>query len=111
MESNAITIERAQRSLELSHEQAAQVVGLIAGSLPSDEFTSVQQWLARANEMPARYELTMCALDEVLDGYGVSGILADGTQVESYVGPRKLIGVYTDRRLRPASGMLRTSGF
>ena len=50
------------------------VRGLMDGSIDPESFASVQRWISESYNLPSRFELALCAIDEVINGFGVEGI-------------------------------------
>jgi hypothetical protein len=59
-------------------DKAETILGLIRGKLSPDDFASVQAWVRQCYNEPSRHEKVACALNEVIEGYGVEAIFADG---------------------------------
>jgi len=55
---------------------SAKVVrGLIDGTLdPDDTSTAVREWTRQCYNQPSKHERVMCAINDVLKGYGVEAI-------------------------------------
>lgn len=58
----------------LTDEQMNQAIALINGKVDPSKYTSVQDLLGRCCNKPSNIERIMCALNEVLEGYGVEGL-------------------------------------
>jgi len=50
------------------------VRGLMEGSIDPESFASVQRWVSECYNLPNRVELALCAINEVVNGFGVEGI-------------------------------------
>ena len=53
------------------------VRGLMDGTIDPESFASVERWVSECYRRPSRVELALCAIDEVIDGFGVEGIPDD----------------------------------
>lgn len=51
-----------------------EIKSLLEGG-PTRSYASVRAWEAKCNSMPQRHERVMCALNEILGGYGVESLL------------------------------------
>ncbi len=67
-------------------DQAQRVVDLVRGKRSPFEYARVNKWVEQCYHKPTlerqRHELTMCALDDELGGYGVEAIR--GRHVDNY---------------------------
>ena len=59
-------------------ETAKKIRGIITGEINPEVFYSVELWLKSCHNRPSDPELQMCALDEVLGGFGVEPITTGG---------------------------------
>ena len=50
------------------------VRGLMDGTIDPESFASVERWVSECYRRPSRVELALCAIDEVIAGFGVEGI-------------------------------------
>jgi hypothetical protein len=64
-------------SAEFSNEQAEQIHGLIENKINPKLYSSVQKWAKQWHNEPIKDELVMCAINEILNGYGVEVIEGD----------------------------------
>lgn len=55
-------------------DTAKKIRGIITKEIAPEMFKSVQLWIAECYNRPSDPELQMCALDEVLGGFGVEAI-------------------------------------
>lgn len=62
--------------------KAKAIRGLVTGAIDPKTYKRVTDWLAQCHNEPGRDELIMCAIDEVLAGYGVEAIR--GRYVDKY---------------------------
>lgn len=62
--------------------EARQLRGLMDGTIDPKQYVSVQRWIAQCYNEPSHDELVMCAIDEVLGGFGVEAIR--GRYVDRY---------------------------
>jgi hypothetical protein len=69
-----MTNERLAELLRIDIEQAAQVRGIIKGELNPQDYKSVQSWVSQCYNMPSKLELKLCAINEIIGGYGVEYI-------------------------------------
>ena len=67
-------INRIAELLIISTEQANQVRQIIKGRLDPLSFKSVQSWVSQCFNMPSKLELKLCAINEVIEGFGVEYI-------------------------------------
>ena len=58
------------------------VRGLMDGSIDPESFASVQRWASESYNLPSRFELALCAIDEVINGFG-----GEGKPAEDYSKP------------------------
>lgn len=63
-------------------EAGAKLRDLLTGRLKPDTLPSVQDWLKQSYSRPSDDELTLCAANALLDGYGVEVI--NGRWVDHY---------------------------
>lgn len=63
-------------------DRGAEVQGLIEGTINPQDYQSVEAWVRKCWNMPSASELIMCALNEVLNGYGVEAVR--GRYVDRY---------------------------
>jgi hypothetical protein len=54
-----------------------KIMGLMDGDVDPEEFESVQKWLAQCYNRPSDDELIMCAIDELLETFGVESLDLD----------------------------------
>ena len=64
-------INKIAELLNISIEQANQVRQIIKGRLDPLSFKSVQSWVDQCFNMPSKLELKLCAINEVIGGFGV----------------------------------------
>lgn len=62
------------KDLNLSDEQTQQVKGLIEGTINPSFYTDVRSWISQCYHKPKDESLIMCALNQVMEGYGVEDI-------------------------------------
>lgn len=60
--------------LNCTVEQLEQIMGLIENKINPKLYTSVQKWSTQWYNEPNHDELVMCAINEILQGYGVEAI-------------------------------------
>jgi len=58
----------------LNKEQIEQVKGLIEGKINPSFYTDVQIWTRQCYHKPSEDALIMCALNQVMEGYGIETI-------------------------------------
>ena len=67
-------------------DKGTEVFRLISGDLDPETYASVEAWVRQCYHRPDDEEMILCALSEVLGGFGTEGIRAeDGGTVASYV--------------------------
>lgn len=74
----ALTIARVMRIPNVTEETAAQVLAVMRGEKPVEDFKSVQEWVHLCYHRPSSAELKMCAINELLNGHGVESVFSDG---------------------------------
>ena len=72
--------------LNLDETTAKTVLGLIDENINPFDFQSVRDWVAQCYNTPSTCELIMCALNEVLGGFGVEAITDERFPFDSYWG-------------------------
>lgn len=50
---------------------------LLDGSKDPDDYSDVAEWLAKCHNYPSRVERVMCAVNQVIEGYGTEAIFGD----------------------------------
>jgi hypothetical protein len=60
--------------LQATLEQIETVNYILNGTLDPEEFTSVQVWVSQCFNKPNSDELKMCAINQVLEGYGIEAV-------------------------------------
>lgn len=58
-------------------DSAFELHSLIARKLSPEEYTDVQDWVAQCYHKPPYKERLMCALNQVLGGFGVEAVFHD----------------------------------
>ncbi len=61
-------------TLQATPEQIQKVNDLIAGFIDPKEFSNVTDWISQCHNEPRDNELIMCAINQVLEGYGIESI-------------------------------------
>ena len=61
-------------TLNASAEQIETVNYILNGTLDPFTFQSVRKWVSQCHNVPAYNELQMCAINEVLEGYGIESV-------------------------------------
>lgn len=65
----------------LDLDAAKRVRGVMDGSVKTRSFTSVVEWEGRSHHMPGYRDRQLCALNEILEGYGVEVVRGIGPNV------------------------------
>ena len=86
VETETITIALVQERLGLAFGKAKQIVGLIEGTIDPSTFASVQAWVKQCYNEPSQPEQVMCALDEILETFGVEAVTVEGAWVDRFHG-------------------------
>jgi hypothetical protein len=61
-------------TLDASAEQIETVNAILNRTLDPGSFQSVRKWVSQCHTIPAYNELQMCAINEVLEGYGIESV-------------------------------------
>lgn len=80
------SVKTLQTALSLTRPDALRLRKLLEGRLDPESFASVQQWRAQCFHWPPRrFEMVLCAANEILGTHGVEAI--EGTEhVDNYSG-------------------------
>jgi hypothetical protein len=81
-----LTVEKVRGHLKIALAKARAVVRLVNGELSPDRFPSVIAWERQCYNRPRLSERVMCALNELLDGFGVEIVEDEVVWVDSYYG-------------------------
>ena len=65
-----------------SPDHSEQIRGLIKRKIDPENYESVQRWLKQCYNRPSEDSLVMCAIDEILGGFGVEAIR--GRYIDAY---------------------------
>lgn len=68
------SIKTIKTRLSIDHDKALQIRHLIDGRMSPDHYKSVKQWIAQCLNMPSRIERIHCAINEIMEGYGIEAI-------------------------------------
>lgn len=79
-------IKDLQQAFNINRETAKTIVGLINESINPYDFRSVRDWTAQCYNVPSTGELIMCALNEILEGFGVEAIRDERFHWDSFWG-------------------------
>lgn len=63
----------AERVRDAFPDHADTVLGIVRGAIDPETFPSVAAWVRQCYNRPHMAELKLCALNEVLGGYGIEG--------------------------------------
>lgn len=66
------------------HDQA--INDLMRGTADPKQYESVQDWIRQCYNEPNHDEQVMCALNELIGGYGIEAIREDGAWIDNYHG-------------------------
>lgn len=80
------TIEDIKSELNLTEDKAAQVHGLISGTIEPESFASVKTWLRQCYSVPRTSSMIMLAINEVTECHGVEAISIEGVWIDNYHG-------------------------
>jgi len=69
-----MNIKELAEYLNITEKQAKDIKGIIKGTLDPLGFESVSTWVNQCYNMPSKLELKLCAINEVLEGFGVEYI-------------------------------------
>ena len=72
------TPKNVAERLQITEEKAAEVIALMEGSADPETYRSVQRWVGQCYHKPSHSEMVMCALDEILETYGVEALRREG---------------------------------
>ncbi len=60
---------------------AKQIVALIDGAIDPDNYKSVQDWSRQCYNEPSKHEKVFCAVNELLEGFGVEAIWSTDSEL------------------------------
>lgn len=61
-------------SLQVSQEQLLNVNFILNGTVDPEIYPSVKAWISQCHNKPNADELKMCAINEILEGYGIKSV-------------------------------------
>ncbi len=61
-------------SISSSIERFQKLIHILSGSIEPETFQSVQSWVAQCYNKPNSDEMKMCAINEILEGYGIESV-------------------------------------
>lgn len=64
-------VSKIAERLNIPIEKAEQVKSIIKGNVDPLTVKSVQIWVSECYNMPSRIELKLCAINHILEGYGI----------------------------------------
>lgn len=73
-----MSAKRIVQYLKVTLEGANQIRGVIKNEIKPMTFQSVQDWVKQCHNEPSYHEKKMCALNEILGGYGVEAVQESG---------------------------------
>lgn len=73
----APSVKRLIRYLGITKDIAEQIRDLIHGHKSPKDYDSVKDWTRQCYNMPSHPELVMCAINELIAGYGTEGISSE----------------------------------
>jgi hypothetical protein len=83
---SVMTKKTVERLGWASAKQELLVRAIINGEIPPCEFDAVRTWIHACYNRPAYASLKLCALNEVMEGYGVEGIYkVNDERIATYV--------------------------
>ena len=65
---------KLSKRLNITNLQALRVLSVIRGKTTPLRYKSVRSWVDQCYNMPNKVELKLCALNEIIEGYGVEYI-------------------------------------
>ena len=78
------SVARLERELNVSHEAAMRIRGLMDGSIDPETSPAVEHWIWQCYNKPTHHEMVMTAINEAMDAYGVEAIeAADGSWIDN----------------------------
>jgi hypothetical protein len=72
-----LPIKTIAAQLNITPEQARQVKGVITGKICTGKFESVNSWVRQCHNEPKLYEKRLCALNEIIGGYGIEAVFPE----------------------------------
>lgn len=60
--------------LNLSEEQNEQILGIIEDKINPEFYKTVRDWIRECYNKPRELELKMCAINEIMNGYGIEDV-------------------------------------
>jgi len=79
------SIKTIETRLSLPRSKAREIRQLMTGERSPNSYESVAKWVAQCYNEPRDDEKVMCALNEVLEGYGVEVIDTENSDKPYYV--------------------------
>jgi hypothetical protein len=68
------------KSLNLNEITEEQVYGILQGTINPEGYKSVHEWIEKCYNKPRTDELKMCAINELIAGYGVESVTTEDWQ-------------------------------
>ena len=68
------SIKTIEQRLNIDHTKAAQIRGLLDGTIDPLTFQTVSNWVNQCYNLPSKNELIHAAINEILGGYGIEAI-------------------------------------
>ena len=78
----AFTPERLTATLQITDDQANQIIGLIRGLIDPATVPAVATWIDQCWHRPARVALVMRAIDSVLETHGTEAVWGTGSELQ-----------------------------
>lgn len=76
-------------------EKSDQILGLIKGRIDPESFEPVATWIRQCYHRPSRHELIACAINVVIEGFGVEAIFSQRSCTQPYAEYVNLGDTYT----------------
>ena len=80
------SIKTIEEGLNLDREKAIEVRKLMDGRIDPENYQSSKDWIKDSYNPPKHSELVFCAINEIIEGYGVEGIQIEGHHTDHYWG-------------------------
>ena len=65
-------------------DRADEIIELINGDRDPEIYESVMSWVNQCYHKPSHNEMVMCALNEILEGYGVEAIRDEDAWIDNF---------------------------
>ena len=65
-------------------DRAYEIINLVSGHGDPEIYDSVRFWVNQCYNKPSHEEMVMCALNEILEGYGVEAIRDEDAWIDNF---------------------------